>query len=119
MAGLRCGMAIARPDVIAKLEGFSGWGALPIPAVVAATASLKHEQLLNERKRLNASIREKTFDWLDRQGYSYVPSESNFFMVDTKRPAKELIDAMADPNLIIVRSWPICRTHARITICTH
>jgi len=118
MAGLRCGMAIARPDLIAKLEGFSGWGALPITAVVAATASLKHEQLLNERKRLNASIREKTFDWLDRQGYSYVPSESNFFMLDTKRPAKEVIDSMAERKVIIGRSWPIWPTHARITIGT-
>ena len=118
MAGLRCGMAIARPDLIAKLEGFSGWGAQPITAVVAATASLKHEQLLNERKRLNASIREKTFDWLDRQGYSYVPSESNFFMLDTKRPAKEVIDAMAERKVIIGRSWPIWPTHARITIGT-
>ena len=118
MAGLRCGMAIARPDLIAKLEGFSGWGALPITAVVAATASLKHEQLLNERKRLNASIREKTFDWLDRQGYSYVPSESNFFMLDAKRPAKEVIDAMAERKVIIGRSWPIWPTHARITIGT-
>ena len=118
MAGLRCGMAIARPDLIAKLEGFSGWGALPITAVVAATASLKHEQLVNERKRLNASIREKTFDWLDRQGYSYVPSESNFFMLDTKRPAKEVIDAMAERKVIIGRSWPIWPTHARITIGT-
>ncbi len=118
MAGLRCGMAIARPDLIAKLEGFSGWGAQPITAVVAATASLKHEQLVNERKRLNASIREKTFDWLDRQGYSYVPSESNFFMLDTKRPAKEVIDAMAERKVIIGRSWPIWPTHARITIGT-
>src|SRR6266851_2939353 len=118
MAGIRCGVAIARPDLIAKLEGFSGWGALPITAVVAATASLKHEQLLNERKRLNASIREKTFDWLDRQGYSYVPSESNFFMLDAKRPAKEVIDAMAERKVIIGRSWPIWPTHARITIGT-
>ena len=118
MAGLRCGMAIARPDLIAKLEGFSGWGAQPITAVVAATASLKHEQLVNERKRLNASIREKTFDWLDRQGYSYVPSESNFFMLDTKRPAKEVIDSMAERKVIIGRSWPIWPTHARITIGT-
>src|SRR6202158_5419139 len=43
MAGLRCGMAIARPDLLAKLETYGGWGAMPITAVAAATASLKHE----------------------------------------------------------------------------
>src|ERR1035437_8929700 len=37
----------------------------------------------------------QVFDWLDRNGYSYIPSQSNCFMLDTKRPAKAAIDAMA------------------------
>jgi histidinol-phosphate aminotransferase len=118
MAGLRCGMAIARPDLLAKLETYGGWGAMPITAVAAATASLKHEHLISERKQANAAIRQKTFEWLDRQGYSYVPSESNCFMLDTKRPAKEVIDAMAARNVFIGRIWPVWPTYTRITIGT-
>ena len=118
MAGIRCGMAIGRPDLVAKLESFSGWGAMPITAMAAATASLKHEHLVSERKQLNAAIRQKTFDWLDRQGYSYVPSQSNCFMLDAKRPAKEMIDAMAAKNVYIGRSWPVWPTHVRITVGT-
>jgi histidinol-phosphate aminotransferase len=118
MAGLRCGMAIARPDLLAKLENYGGWGALPITGVAAATASLKHEHLVSERKQVNAAIRQKTFEWLDRQGYSYVPSESNCFMLDTKRPAKEVIDAMAARNVFIGRIWPVWPTYTRITIGT-
>ncbi|MGB2897899.1 MAG: pyridoxal phosphate-dependent aminotransferase [Candidatus Acidiferrum sp.] len=118
MAGLRCGMAIARPDLLAKLESYGGWGAMPITAVAAATASLKHEHLVEERKQLNAAIRQKTFEWLDRQGFSYVPSESNCFMLDTKRPAKEVIDAMAARNVFIGRIWPVWPTYTRITVGT-
>jgi len=118
MAGIRCGMAIGRPDMVSKLESFSGWGAMPITAMAAATASLKHEHLVSERKQLNAAIRQKTFDWLDRQGYSYVPSQSNCFMLDAKRPAKEMIDAMAAKNVYIGRSWPVWPTHVRITVGT-
>src|SRR6267143_2027655 len=118
MAGLRCGMAVARPDLLAKLETYGGWGAMPITAVAAATASLKHEHLVAERKQLNAAIRQKTFEWLDRQGYSYVPSESNCFMLDTKRSAKEVIDAMAARNVFIGRIWPAWPTFTRITIGT-
>jgi histidinol-phosphate aminotransferase len=118
MAGLRCGMAIARPDLLAKLETYGGWGAMPITAVAAATASLKHEHLVAERKQANAAIRQKTFEWLDRQGYSYVPSESNCFMLDTKRPAKEVIDAMAARNVFIGRIWPVWPTYTRITVGT-
>jgi histidinol-phosphate aminotransferase len=118
MAGIRCGMAIGRPDLVSKLESYSGWGAMPITAMAAATASLKHGHLVSERKQLNAAIRQKTFDWLDRQGYSYVPSQSNCFMLDAKRPAKEMIDAMAAKNVYIGRSWPVWPTHVRITVGT-
>jgi histidinol-phosphate aminotransferase len=118
MAGIRCGLAIGRPDLLAKLENFSGWSAMPITAVAAATASLKHEHLVSERKQLNAGIRQKTFDWLSSHGYSYVPSESNCFMLDTKRPAKEVIDAMAARNVYIGRIWPIWPTYTRITVGT-
>ncbi len=118
MAGIRCGMAIGRPDLLAKLENFSGWSAMPITAVAAATASLKHEHLVSERKQLNAGIRQKTFDWLSNHGYSYVASESNCFMLDTKRPAKEVIDAMAARNVYIGRIWPVWPTYTRITVGT-
>jgi len=118
MAGIRCGVAIARPDLLAKLENFSGWSAMPITAVAAATASLKHEHLVSERKQINAVTRQKTFDWLDRQGHSYVPSQSNCFMLDTKRPAKEVIDAMAERNVYIGRIWPVWPTYSRITVGT-
>jgi len=118
MAGIRCGMAIGRPDLLAKLENFSGWSAMPITAMAAATASLKHEHLVPERKQLNAAIRQKTFDWLASQGYSYVSSQSNCFMLDAKRPAKEVIDAMAARNVYIGRPWPVWPTHVRITVGT-
>ena len=118
MAGIRCGVAIGRPDLLVKMENFGGWGAMPITAVAAATASLKHEHLVPERKQINATIRQKAFDWLDRQGYSYVPSQSNCFMLDTKRPAKEVIDAMAARNVYIGRIWPVWPTYSRITVGT-
>jgi len=118
MAGIRCGMAIARPDLLAKLENFSGWSAMPITAMAAATAILKHEHLVPERKQVNAVIRQKTFDWLASQGYSYTPSQSNCFMLEAKRPAKEVIDAMAKRNVYIGRPWPVWPTHLRITVGT-
>jgi histidinol-phosphate aminotransferase len=104
--------------LLAKLDAFSGWSAMPITAVAAATASLKHEHLVSERKQLNAAIRQKTFDWLASQGYAYVPSQSNCFMLDAKRPAKEVINALAARNVYIGRPWPVWPTHVRITVGT-
>jgi histidinol-phosphate aminotransferase len=118
MAGLRCGLAVGRPDLVAKISSFSGWNSLPVTAVAAALTSLDDATVVPERKRINAAVRSETFAWLDRNGYSYVPSVSNCFMLDTKRPAKEVIDAMAARNVFIGRAWPAWPTHVRITVGT-
>jgi histidinol-phosphate aminotransferase len=118
MAGLRCGFAIGRPDLMQKLEAYGGGNPMPVTAVAAASASLRDTQLVPERRRINAEIREETFQWLDRNGYSYIPSVSNCFMLDTKRPAKEVIAAMAQQNVFIGRIWPVMPTYTRITVGT-
>ncbi len=118
MAGIRCGFLVARPDLTEKVMARGGWNFMPITACAAASASLKDAQLVPERRRINATIRQQTFDWLDRNGYAYIPSESNFFLLDTKRPAKEVRDAMAKENVMIGRVWPSLPTHARITVGT-
>jgi histidinol-phosphate aminotransferase len=118
MAGLRCGAVFARPDLLEKVDNYGGWNFMPITALVAASASLKDAQLVPERKRINATIRSQVFAWLDRNGYSYIPSESNCFMLDTKRPAKAAIDAMAKQKVIIGRVWPVWPTYTRITVGT-
>ena len=118
MAGLRCGFAVARPDLMEKIMDRAGWNFMPITALVAASASLKDARLVPERRRINAGIRQETFQWLDRNGYSYIPSESNCFLLDTRRPGKHAIDAMAQQNVFIGRIWPIMPTHVRITVGT-
>jgi histidinol-phosphate aminotransferase len=119
MAGLRCGLAIGRPDLLARIDRYAGWVALPVTAVAAASASLKDPQLVSERKRINSAIREETFQWLERNGYSYIPSQSNCFMVETKRPAQEIIAAMAAQKVFIGRVFPALPTHVRVTVGTH
>jgi histidinol-phosphate aminotransferase len=118
MAGLRCGVAMARPDLLEKIQEYSGWSAMPVTAVVAAMASLKDAQLVPERKRINANVRAETFRWLRSHGYSFIPSQSNFFMLDAKRPGKDAIDGMAAQEIFIGRIWPIMPSWVRITVGT-
>src|ERR1700741_26150 len=53
MAGLRCGLAIGRPDLVGKISSFSGWNSLPVTAVAAALTSLDDATVVPERKRIN------------------------------------------------------------------
>jgi histidinol-phosphate aminotransferase len=118
MAGLRCGLMIGRPDLLEKVVERGEWNMMPVTAVVAAIASLRDSQLVTERRRINADIRQQTFQWLDRNGYTYIPSEANCFMLDTKRPGQQVRDAMAKENVLIGRVWPVMPTWVRITVGT-
>jgi histidinol-phosphate aminotransferase len=118
MAGIRCGFVIARPELLEKVMNRGGFNFMPITAVVAATASLKDPGLVAERRRINTTVRQQTFQWLERNGFTYIPSESNCFMLDTKRPGQQVRDAMAKENVMIGRIWPIMPTWVRITVGT-
>jgi histidinol-phosphate aminotransferase len=117
MAGLRCGIAIARPDLLEKIRPYC-WNMMPVTAVVAAVASLNDAQLVPERRRINAGVRQQTFDWLARNGYGFTPSEANFFMLDVKHPGKEVREAMAKDGVFVGRIWPSMPTSVRVTVGT-
>src|SRR5580692_10923275 len=118
LAGLRCGFVVARPELLDQVLARGAQNFMPVTALVAATASLKDSGLVAERRRINATIRQQTVQWLDRNGYTYIPSESNCFLLDTKRPGKEVRDAMAKENVLIGRVWPVMPTYVRITVGT-
>jgi histidinol-phosphate aminotransferase len=118
MAGLRCGFAIARPDLLQRLQRRGGGNPMPITAVAAAVASLRDPGLIAERRLINATNRAATFQWLDRNGYKYIPSQASFFLLDARRPARPVIEAMAHEGVCIGRIWPILPTYTRITVGT-
>lgn len=117
MAGLRAGAAIARPDLIEKLAGWSA-GMLPITGMAAATASLSDPNLVPERRKLIGHVREETFAFLDKNNFKYVPSVSNCFMIDVKQPGADILMAMRKEKVYIGRVWPAWPTHVRVTVGT-
>ncbi len=118
LAGMRCGLVIASPELQDKIAGHGGWSAMPTTAVVAAIASLEDAQLVPERKRINAEIRERACEWMAQQGYTCIPSQANHFMIDARRPAKDVIDALQKQNVFIGRVWPATPTCLRISVGT-
>jgi histidinol-phosphate aminotransferase len=117
MAGLRAGAALGRPDLLAKLRPL-GAGALPVTGMVGAQTSLMVKTLVPQRRQMLKDIRNDVFSFLDNKKFSFVPSESNCFMLDAKRPAGELVKAMAKEKVFIGRVWPSMPTYARITVGT-
>jgi histidinol-phosphate/aromatic aminotransferase/cobyric acid decarboxylase-like protein len=117
MAGLRAGAIFGRPDLLAKQSGFSA-GMLPITGMAAASASLQVKSLIPERRRIMGEVREDVFNYMEKSKFKYVPSVSNCFMVDVKRPGNEVVVAMRREKVYIGRVWPIWPTWVRITVGT-
>ena len=117
MAGLRAGAAIGRPDLLEKIRPWTS-GALPVTGMVAATASLKSKTLVPERRKIIGDVRKDVLAFLDKHKFKYIPSVSNKFMVDVKRPGRQIIEAMMKEKVYIGRVWPSWPTYVRVSVGT-
>ena len=116
MAGLRAGAAMARPDLIKRIELFSN-NMMPITGMAAAIASLKVKTLVAERRKQIGDVRDDLHAWLDKKNYKYVPSVSNCIMIDVgQRNTNQVINAMRADKVYVGRTWPAWPTKIRVTI---
>jgi histidinol-phosphate aminotransferase len=117
MAGLRLGAAIARPDLLKKITNYGDF-AVPVTAVAGGIASLKLPNLVPQRRKMIGDIREETVAFLDKHNFKSTPSFSNCFMIETHRPAGQVVEAMAAQKVMIGRVFPGMPTHVRVTVGT-
>lgn len=120
MAGMRMGYIMTNPDNIAKMMRYDGGmqsGALPMPSLACATASLTAKTLIAQRKAEMEAARGMTLDHLKKRGLSVAPTEANMFMIDWKtKAAKDVQAAFRTQSVEIGRSWPIWPTVSRVTV---
>jgi histidinol-phosphate aminotransferase len=116
MAGLRCGYCIGQRETIAQMRPYQPWDSVNIMAIVAAIASLNDPQLVDNGRKLNSEAKIFTIGELNTSGYQSIPSQANFFMVDTKRSVVPLIQAMKNQNVEVGRLFPAMPNHMRVTV---
>jgi len=117
MAGLRCGYAIAPPDIAAQLAA----ACMTTPnifAVRAARASLTDRGFLADcRQRIQASRARITAE-LTRLKLRYAEPQGNFVFFDTGMPLSRFSDLMRQRNILVGRLFAPYDTWCRITIGT-
>ncbi len=82
LAGLRVGFAIARPEVIARLNPYRPPGSVSVISVTIATEALMDDTILEANLERVASERTRLSDALRDAGWSVGPSVTNFVLVD-------------------------------------
>lgn len=118
MAGLRLGYAVAQPSLIEKLITQGAWDSVNIIALAAARASLADAQHVTTGRVRNRDTRAQLAAGLQSLGYSMVPSQANFVMIDTRRDVRPLITALRERNVQVGRLFPAMPHHLRVTIGT-
>ncbi len=120
MAGMRMGYIMADPALIAKMMRYDGGmqsGALPLPSLACATASLPAAPLIAARRAEMQAARGVALDHLKARGFAVKPTDANMFMIDWKtRSPKEMQAAFRTQSVEIGRSWPVWPTVSRVTV---
>ncbi|MGP6430512.1 pyridoxal phosphate-dependent aminotransferase [Pseudomonas sp. CH235] len=118
MAGARLGIAIANPALLEQLEVFGNYNVPAAPSLLGGIASLEDTQLLPQRKHTNTRLRDETITWLTARGFRCTVSQANCFMIDVKRSAREVVQALADRRVKVGRVWKEWPTWIRVSVGT-
>jgi histidinol-phosphate aminotransferase len=117
MAGVRCGYAIARPEVAAQIAAVR-MSSGNIFAMRAARASLGDKAFLSDTRRRIIASRKRITDELQRQGRAYAQPQTNFVFFDTGAPLAQFDQFMKARNILVGRLFPPYDNWCRITIGT-
>ncbi|MDD5496032.1 MAG: histidinol-phosphate transaminase [Candidatus Omnitrophica bacterium] len=119
LAGLRIGYGISNPQVIGYMEKTREPFNVNLLAQVAAVAALDDKSFL--KKTLTHTEREKEFLYsaFKKMGLRYVPSATNFIIVDVKKDSKEVFNALLRKGVIVrdMKAWG-WDTFIRVTVGT-
>jgi histidinol-phosphate aminotransferase len=118
LAGLRLGYAIAQPTLIEKLAAHAAWDSVNVIALAAGRASLLDAAYVAEGRRRNAAAKAQVVTELGRLGYAVVPSQTNFILVDTRKPVAPSIEGLRERGVLVGRLFPALPRHLRVTIGT-
>lgn len=118
MAGLRLGYAIG-PKALIKQMAKRKLGNNPNQiAAAAGLAALGEREFVARVRRLNAESRDYLCRELSGMGLPFIPSHTNFVMVDLGRPSKDIIEALKKRDVMVGRVFPAMPNHLRVSIGT-
>lgn len=118
MAGMRLGYAVGAKETIARISAQALQDNGNAAVLAAGLASLSDtEHVLSCRDKLNGTRR-----WLcgelAKDGRSFIPSQTNFVMIDMGTDVQPIIDQFATRNILVGRRFPSMNNFLRITIGT-
>ena len=102
LAGMRLGLAVARPEVVAALDKIRDHYHLDRLALVAATAALQDQDYLHSTVAKICQMRDEVRDKLISCGYQVMPSAANYlFVCPPDGNGKRIYDALYAEKILV------------------
>ncbi len=119
LAGLRLGYAIAAPEIVTYLERIRQPFNVNLLAQVAGLAALEDKDFLKKTRCLTLEGKDFVCRELSRLGLGYVPSVTNFILIDVGKDSQEVFKACLKFGVIIrdMRQYGLAN-FIRVTIGT-
>lgn len=118
IAGMRAGYAFGQPATLARMNRLrlpNGIGGLTQAAAIAA---LGDPAQVAKESRQNREALLFTARCFRDAGYTVIPSQANFVLIDIRRNAEEFRTAARAAGVAVGRSFPPLTNHTRISIGT-
>ena len=117
MAGLRLGYGIASPELIAQMRSYST-GSVNALVKWGGVAALQDTESERRVRETTLALRKRTTAGIEAMGYEVIPSETNFFMVNTGRRVDDVRAAFREKGVMVGRNFPPMLKHLRVSIGT-
>ena len=106
-AGLRFGYIMAPPDLLKKLEPYStSFYTISAPAIHAAIAGLNDTEYLQSALQKTERSKQHLYHTLKGEGYSYIPSKTNFVMFPLQMSGERFAEEMWKRG-VGLRDWKL------------
>jgi histidinol-phosphate/aromatic aminotransferase/cobyric acid decarboxylase-like protein len=115
LAGMRLGYAIAPKELLQQMRPFET-GTVNAIVKHGGVAALRDIESQAQVKKVTLDLRKKTTSELQSLGYAVIPSETNFFMVDLKRPIVPVIGEFQKRGVLVGRPFPPMNQHLRVSV---
>ncbi len=116
LAGLRLGYGIGSPNTIQQMRKFAVQDNVNAIATHAATAALDDTEGVYDCVQRNANDRQEFFNQAMARALKPIDSHTNFVMMNTFRPADEVILHFRKNNILIGRRFQPMETYIRVSL---
>ena len=104
-AGMRIGYAVSSPEMIKNLDNNArGFYGISMLALEGANAAFQETEFLDHAKKQTIASREYLYSVLEKEGYEYIPSHTNFVMFPIRMSGDRFVQEIWKRG-VAVRNW--------------